>query len=56
MSLLERWESWNTSWDRLVAALRRPPLEALARQPLPGGEELFGRAVTTQEGGPGHPG
>ena len=50
MSLLERWESWNTSWDRLVAALRRPPLEALARQPLPGGEELFGLAVTTQEG------
>lgn len=50
VSLLERWESWNTSLESLMAALRRPPLEELARQPLPGAERLFGRPVSVLEG------
>lgn len=50
MNLLERWESWNVSPEKLVAALRRPPLDELARQPLPDGERLFGRPVTVLEG------
>lgn len=50
MSLLQRWESWSSSPEAILAALRRPPLEVLAGQELQGGRALFGRPLTALEG------